>query len=547
MSTLFDGIGGEILSLLRGYVAAQSCTGTPEENSGADYFFHVLRDKPYFAAHPEHLIRSSIPDDPLGRAVCCALFRGASPDTVVMIHHYDVTGTEDYGRFASLAFQPDKLMQALRAPDVVLEPEAAADLQGGGFLFGHGACDMKGGGSIQLALLSRLSEHADFPGTLIVLGVPDEENLSAGMRAAVPLLVRLQERYGLRYQLLINSEPHQRRSPAVGVFSVGSAGKLLPFVYARGRMSHAGKAAEGLNPLAVISRIVAATEGLPFTADGAPAPTWLMLRDDKLHYDVSMPRSAFGCMSVLTFHTPAARVQESLRAVCEKAFADYLAERSRAFGLPVSALPWQPRVYSWTQLRREAEAAGGAEWAASLRTLLDELRQEVRHGRLGFADAYRRLLEFTCNELPDVPMVVYGFLPPYYPAVTNANFDALPERIASLDRQLAAFARECFGQDYETEDFFTGLSDLSYGSASAEHRHSQAAQPAFIDEMPLYGESYSLPFEEMRAIAMPCINIGPWGKDFHKLTERVCLSDLTERTPELLYQAIRIVLGAPEY
>ena len=30
---------------------------------------------------------------------------------------------------------------------------------------------------------------------------------------------------------------------------------------------------------------------------------------------------------------------------------------------------------------------------------------------------------------------------------------------------------------------------------------------------------------------MAGINIGPWGKDFHKLTERVYKEDLYERTP----------------
>ena len=37
--------------------------------------------------------------------------------------------------------------------------------------------------------------------------------------------------------------------------------------------------------------------------------------------------------------------------------------------------------------------------------------------------------------------------------------------------------------------------------------------------------------------------IGPWGKDFHKLAERVCISDLTRKTPELVYKAIKIALN----
>lgn len=60
--------------------------------------------------------------------------------------------------------------------------------------------------------------------------------------------------------------------------------------------------------------------------------------------------------------------------------------------------------------------------------------------------------------------------------------------------------------------------------------------------MPLLGKCYDIPVEEIQKISMPCINIGPWGKDLHKLTERVNKEDLYWRTPRILNQAISIVL-----
>ena len=42
---------------------------------------------------------------------------------------------------------------------------------------------------------------------------------------------------------------------------------------------------------------------------------------------------------------------------------------------------------------------------------------------------------------------------------------------------------------------------------------------------------------------MAGINIGPWGKDFYKLTERVFLEDLYDRTPHILDHAITLLLG----
>jgi arginine utilization protein RocB len=47
----------------------------------------------------------------------------------------------------------------------------------------------------------------------------------------------------------------------------------------------------------------------------------------------------------------------------------------------------------------------------------------------------------------------------------------------------------------------------------------------------------------MAALSVPVINIGPWGKDLHKFTERVFKTDLCGRTPQLLESAIDFLIG----
>jgi len=42
---------------------------------------------------------------------------------------------------------------------------------------------------------------------------------------------------------------------------------------------------------------------------------------------------------------------------------------------------------------------------------------------------------------------------------------------------------------------------------------------------------------------MPCVNIGPWGKDFHKPSERVLKEDVFERTPKIIDYIIRNYKG----
>lgn len=42
---------------------------------------------------------------------------------------------------------------------------------------------------------------------------------------------------------------------------------------------------------------------------------------------------------------------------------------------------------------------------------------------------------------------------------------------------------------------------------------------------------------------MPVLNVGPWGKDLHKYTERVNRDDLFYRTPKLIDLVVSKLLG----
>ena len=84
---------------------------------------------------------------------------------------------------------------------------------------------MKGGGSIQIALLKRYSELKNFNGNIVLIAVPDEENLSAGMRSAVRLLSELQDKYNLKYKLTVSYTHLLRLIKSVFI--------ALPFPYIR--------------------------------------------------------------------------------------------------------------------------------------------------------------------------------------------------------------------------------------------------------------------------------------------------------------------------
>lgn len=456
----------------------------------------------------------------------------------------------------NLAFSPDELEQELLRHKDLLTEEAVKDLENGTFLFCRGGCDMKAGGAIQYALLeaySHLAEDGKFDGNVIVIGVPDEENLSAGMRAAVKLLSQLSKERGLEYVMMINSEPHQRKDFSKGVFSEGTVGKMMPFVYVRGYLSHAGKVFEGLNPSALLSEIAVRTEiNMDFAdrvgCEAAPPPTWLYQKDSKTHYDVSMPLSAQGCFSVLTLKQTPEELLGKVRKVCEEAFDAVIRRMNenyvhycRARNIEENPLPWQVSVSSFGELYEEAFRQAGETFAEKYRSEKEVVLADIRNGKSDMIEGTFRLVETIYDYIEDIsPRVVFGLVPPYYPNVSNLYFDEIAPEALGISEKLSTYTYGMYGQLYETEYFYTGICDLSYINT----KNSEAQRAALTESMPLFGADYDIPFEEIEDISMAGINIGPWGKDFHKLTERVYKEDLYVRTPKILDHAVKILLGS---
>lgn len=547
----FGKLSTRIQDLLYRYVAVESITNTAGERGVEDFFRSYIAEISYFAQHPDHWGLYPLEGDGLGRNVCWAMVRGRGEKAVVLVHHYDVVDIEDYKTLKPYAYTPDRLREELFRHKDMLPEDARKDLESGDFLFCRGGCDMKGGGSIQYALLEAYSRLPDFAGNVIVIGVPDEENLSGGMRSADKLLAQLKERYALRYVMMINSEPHQRKDFARGVFSEGTVGKMMPFIYVRGFLSHAGKVFEGLNPASVLAEIVTRTEiNMDFSdtvgTEAAPPPTWLYMKDSKDRYDVSMPLTAQGCFSVLTLKQTPGELMEKVKQVCQESFeaviqrlnASYAIFRERT-GQPQEPLPWKAKTVTFGELYQEALASGGKDFEAAFAQEQQRVREDLEQGKTYMIEANFRLIDRIYDFIEDVsPRIVYGLMPPYYPNVSNCYFQGIAPEARDMSQRLNAYTQARYGQGYDREYFYTGICDLSYINID-----DPAAQRKSVSQsMPLFGWYYDIPFEDIQAISMAGINIGPWGKDFHKLTERVFVPDLYDRTPHILDHAISLLL-----
>jgi arginine utilization protein RocB len=548
---VLEGIDKDIEDIFYSYIRVRSDTFTELERDIEPFLMNYFNSIDYFKNNPEHYGAYKIKNDIFDRSVCWALVKGKGNDTVVLIHHNDVVGIEDFNTLKPFAYSPKELEIQLMKIKENLQPEARKDLESGDYIFGRGTADMKGGGAIQLALLKRYSQLENLYGNILLISVPDEENLSAGMLSAVLLLKELKEKYTLNYLMMINSEPHERINKDVGVLSEGSVGKMLPFFYVKGFLSHVGKVFAGFNPVSLLSEIVRKTELnlelSDFIEDEAsPPPTWLYFKERKYQYDVSLPPSAGGCLSILTLNREPADLLESIRGICMDAFSSLISDMNEKYKIfrermnkPFEPLPWKAKVVTFKELYDEAYLQYGETFKEKYDVILQDIKGKVQAGDISMIESNFYLVEAVYDFINDLsPRVVIGLAPPYYPNVANMYIDNISDKAKNLSNGIIEYSSKHFNQLYSREHFFTGISDLSYTSI----KHSKVISETLKGSMPLFGSLYSIPIEDIESISMPCINIGPWGKEYHKLTERVLKKDLFHRSPELIHYAISTLL-----
>ena len=470
---------------------------------------------------------------------------------VIFLGHHDVVSADVYGDAAPWAFDPEAVTAHL-VPEQ-LTPEAYTDLLSGEWIFGRGSCDMLGGTAAQMAVLAGqaeavLAEQArptdsgasqdkkatgvpgrqakaeaaikkENAGSLLFISVPDEETFSAGMRGTLPLLEQLKETFHLDYRLAVCGEPNQRLADGkTQVIHTGSIGKLLPVVLVQGRLVQIGSYRDGVNPLGILSRIVASTEGdetftEEFGGERSVPPVWMYARDLKDGYDFSLPRQAAGYCNVLTFHKTPAQV------------AAYFLEKIQG---AVKDAPHPVAVMTWVTLWQQAKQRDG--FAAFWRDTEKKTKELLQKEKKTFPEVTLWLMRQTLQFLQtDKPLVLFGFAPPYYPAVRSEEMrDA--GRFAACKKAAAAL------QQIVTEPYFPGVSDCSYCGLADTVRGS-----LYQANTPLWGRGYHFDMEALERLQIPFFLWGPWGRDLHQAGERVNRYSLTEEYPSVLRKLLQCV------
>jgi arginine utilization protein RocB len=113
----------------------------------------------------------------------------------------------------------------------------------------------------------------------------------------------------------------------------------------------------------------------------------------------------------------------------------------------------------------------------------------------------------------------FGAIP--YPAVSLSD--------AGLEDAVVAAAER---HGLSRLSYFPGISDMSFfGEASGDLSASSA-------NTPIWGTSFTMP----PSAGYPCINIGPWGRDYHHWLERLHAPYAFDTLPRVLLSVIDAVV-----
>src|SRR5436190_5690396 len=228
-----------------------SATGTPGEAAFAQKLQEYLRRKGF-----DESLLLSVDAGPNPRDNLAVLKRGRSAQTIVLTGHFDTVPYDDYGALADLALNPEALTKSiisrLRRSDK--SGHALRDFESGDFLAGRGLLDMKAGLAAGLAAMEAYSGDA----SILFLAVCDEEETSAGARAAAPALKNLERQFALEIKLVINLDAisDQGDGSSGRVVTFGSIGKLLLTAFVHGKQTHAGYPQDGATAATVTAEVL---------------------------------------------------------------------------------------------------------------------------------------------------------------------------------------------------------------------------------------------------------------------------------------------------
>lgn len=545
----------EVKRLTRELVAIPSIVREPHgETNCAKYIYDYYRGLDYFKRHPERTKLLQTEDDFVQRHSAYAYVKGTkghSSRTVILIGHIDTVGVDDYGVYREYAFDPEHLPEKLLELNV--SEEVRSDIASGEYMFGRGALDMKAGVAGHMYLIKYFSEHPEeLDGNLIAYAECDEEDNSHGILTGLKEFQMLKEREGFAYIACVNADYSTGYDPADRNRYVyfGSIGKLLPSFYVVGKETHVGQAYGGLDPNLILSELTRLMELNPDLCDEAQGeitvpPISLKQSDLKEGYTVQTALAAYAYYNFFTHSMSPVDVMALSRQKAVEAFDNVIAyvndsyrrycEKSR---VPCAPLPWKRRVYTWEEYRAYLEQRHGAEFRQRIFQFAKELNE--KEPALDLRLFSIRVIEEACRWDEDKSPMIVVFFGSIFSARIEMTGKTEKERalLSAVEQAVAAVQPRC-ENPIKIRMFYPYISDSSFMAISDD----VSSIEAMGENMPSWGTKYFYDVELVQSINVPVVNIGTFGKDGHKVTERVHMRYTFENVPNMTCLTIRDILA----
>ena len=540
-----------IMKHLRELVCVRSVSGTEGERLGAEKLVEIIGRLPYFKANPENLKQIPLENDYLQRSVVSAFVgsKAPTPRTVVITGHYDVVGVEEYGHLGGLAFDMDNL--PARLSELSLDDDAKKDLASGKWLFGRGTGDMKYGDALCIETLRYFTEEEDLGVNLLYLGVPGEETNSEGMLRAVKILYDLQRDEGLEFIIMIDAEayyPDETDPDAIRYIHIGSSGKLMPLFFFCGVGTHAGELVfNGLDANLMASELHRLLHhNSRFCQQGrgktTPPPACLKMGDLKDSYNITTPIYAASYYNLITLDLDVNDLTEKLIALATEAFENTLkldGERTDVYekitGEKALRKNYKPKVMLFKDLYRLVKEGYEGDFDAYIRGFTSRLIAEGAE----IQDVSIRLFKEVADRYPDKsPMIVLGFIPPYYPDNYPDDDREETKTLRKAVAAIAEYAENTYGEKLRTKDYYMGISDMCYAGLNEDYDYDR-----LFDNIVGAGDYYQFPAEAMKGIHIPAIIFGPYSKDLHMCSERVEIPYSFDVLPDLFVRFVKEIGG----
>ncbi|SDK95407.1 M20/M25/M40 family metallo-hydrolase [Lacicoccus qingdaonensis] len=516
---------GQLYELIAQLVSFDSRSGTSGEIGFPHFIKEKLMDLSYFETHPDRL---HLVDSEEDRHALIAHYKADdTKDTVVLISHFDVVHTKEFGDLEEIAFDVEKLTEAMKERKDGFNATLKNDIESGDYIFGRGVMDMKMGLALHMSLIE-LAFTEEWPLNIILVTVPDEEVNSDGMRAAVKFLSGLKDSENLDLKLILNSEPSFSQSPQDTSYYIytGSIGKIMPSALFYGVGTHAGEPLQGITSHFMSSYL---TKEMEFNADFSeekfgertPPPVCLQQNDLKKDYSTQTSHHAYALYNVFTLERSPGEVMDIYRTVAERAMDECWSDYSDLCRkLETEPLDKIHTITFHDLALHVINKHGRDRYDLISDSVFNDSTLNIREKAIKITD---RLMD-AAKEL--APAAILFLAPSYYPAVNASDDPELEKKIKYIQK---IFKSE-HDVDAKQIHYFNGISDLSY----VNYTGSEAGWMSFMENMPVWGEPYTIPFKEMQNLKAPVLNVGPYGKDAHKMSERLHKDSAFIYTPDVL-------------